>query len=109
MFLPVTSTLKLVVNYPPEVEIHVQGDRAPGRKGERETGITWITAPDIERVKRPQGIGNWPGRKWDGDDTWSQEVWGQDIRQDTRGQGQGKTLNKRSGRIRELVYRRGQG
>jgi hypothetical protein len=39
MFLPVTSTLKLVVNYPPEVEIHVQGDRAPGRKGERETGM----------------------------------------------------------------------
>jgi hypothetical protein len=29
----VTSTLKLVVNYPPEVEIHVQGDRAPGRNG----------------------------------------------------------------------------
>jgi hypothetical protein len=39
MFLPVTSTLKLVVNYPPEVEIHVQGDRAPGRKADRETDI----------------------------------------------------------------------
>jgi hypothetical protein len=30
MFLPVSSTIKLAVNFPPEVEIHIQGDTPPG-------------------------------------------------------------------------------
>jgi hypothetical protein len=39
MFLPVTTTVKLAVNFPPEVEIHLQGDRAPGKLNKSANNI----------------------------------------------------------------------